>query len=54
MNSKVQSFDKDGIYTWLYSARTKMTNVYTVLIVVGFFVMVLFPVWPASARVGVW
>lgn len=54
VNSKQQIFDEGGIYTWLYSGRTKMSNVYTVLIVVGFFLMVLFPVWPLSARIGVW
>lgn len=54
VNSKQQAFDEGGVYTWLYSGRTKTSNALTVLIVVGFFLLVLFPVWPMSARVGVW
>ena len=48
------TFDPKGRYIWLYEGSTTWRNIYVTILVVGFFFMCLFPIWPRAMKVGVW
>lgn len=47
-------FDEKCFYVWSFEGSTGMRNLLLVVIVLAFFGLVLFPVWPQQAKVGVW
>ena len=48
------TFDPKGRYVWMYEGNKTWRNIYVTILVVGFFFMCLFPIWPRSMKVGVW
>jgi translocation protein SEC62 len=49
-----KQFDENAFLVWNFEASTGMRNLLLLVIVLAFFGLVLFPVWPQSAKVGVW
>lgn len=52
--SQDQEFDEKAFLVWKFEGSTRMRNLLLGVIVASFFGLVLFPVWPQSAKVGVW
>jgi len=52
--SNPKSFEPDAFLVWKFEGSTGMRNFLLMAIVVAFFGLVLFPVWPQGAKVGVW
>lgn len=46
--------DADAYYAWSYTKPNPMMLVYSILMIAAVFIVVLFPLWPSSMRVGVW
>lgn len=44
----------DAYFVWAYSKPNPFTWIYSLLLVVGVFGVLLFPLWPRVMRVGVW
>jgi len=44
----------DSFLVWNFEGSTGMRNLLLIIIVLAFFGLVLFPVWPQNAKVGVW
>lgn len=53
-NAQDVHFDEKYFYVWNFEGSTGMRNLLLVVIVLAFFGLVLFPVWPQQAKVGVW
>lgn len=49
-----KEFDEKAFLVWTFEGSTGMRNLLLIAIVMAFFGLVLFPVWPQSAKVGVW
>lgn len=49
-----QSFEADAYYTWFYDGSSLSTILGGVAMVVIMLAAVMFPLWPASLRLGVW
>ena len=47
-------FDKEGFYVWQFEGSQAMRNFVLAVVVIAFVGLVLFPVWPQFAKVGVW
>ena len=52
--TNVKIFDEKAFLVWNFEGSTGMRNLLLFVIVLAFFGLVLFPVWPQSAKVGVW
>lgn len=48
------TMDPDAYYAWTYAKSKPIMIVYSVLMIVGVFALILFPLWPAFMRSGVW
>jgi len=48
------SFDTNGYYTWLVEGSKTMRNLLLFIVVAAIAAMCLFPVWPQSAKKGIW
>lgn len=53
-NNNPKTFDDQSFYVWNFEGSTGMRNLLLAAIVLAFFGLVLFPVWPQNAKVGVW
>ncbi len=51
---RANDFSAEGYYTWIYEGSKTMRNLLLVLLVGSITAMCLFPIWPASIKVGVW
>jgi translocation protein SEC62 len=49
-----QSFEPEAYYTWFYDGSSVGTIIGAVAMVVIMLAAVMFPLWPASLRLGVW
>ncbi|CAD8075580.1 unnamed protein product [Paramecium sonneborni] len=48
-----QSFIEDGFYTWSIDANNKMNSIKLAAILIGVFLICLFPIWPFSFKYGI-
>ena len=51
---RTTTFSEDGFYTWIYEGSKTMRNVMLGALVTAIAAMCLFPIWPQSAKVGIW
>lgn len=49
-----QEYKDDGYYMWIYEGSQLKQYLYAALLVATVFAAVLFPLWPAFLRLGVW
>lgn len=49
-----QAFSEDSFYLWLYTGSQLKTYLFGFAVVAGVFAGVLFPLWPATLRTGVY
>jgi translocation protein SEC62 len=47
-------FLPEGYYTWMYEGPKTMRNILTALLIIGFLVVVCFPIWPQWAKLAAW
>lgn len=48
------TMDPDAYYAWSYTKPNPMMLVYSILMIAGVFILILFPLWPTFMRTGVW
>eukprot|EP00516_Mucochytrium_quahogii_P001491 CAMPEP_0203747016 /NCGR_PEP_ID=MMETSP0098-20131031/2278_1 /ASSEMBLY_ACC=CAM_ASM_000208 /TAXON_ID=96639 /ORGANISM=" , Strain NY0313808BC1" /LENGTH=355 /DNA_ID=CAMNT_0050635297 /DNA_START=102 /DNA_END=1166 /DNA_ORIENTATION=+ len=48
------NFGPEGYYTWIYEGSKTMRNVLLGLMVFSITAMCMFPIWPQSAKIGIW
>ncbi|CAI5738636.1 unnamed protein product [Hyaloperonospora brassicae] len=49
-----QVFTPDGYYTWMYEGSKTFRNILTALLIISFFTVTCFPIWPQWAKVALW
>ncbi|GAB9464630.1 hypothetical protein Gpo141_00002059 [Globisporangium polare] len=47
-------FLPEGYYTWMYDGPKTLRNILTALLIIGFLVVVCFPIWPQWAKLAAW
>jgi len=47
-------FSPDGYYTWIFEGSSTMRNLMLGALVTCLLIMVCYPIWPQSAKVGTW
>lgn len=52
--SQQATVEDDAYYVWVYQKPNPYMLLYAILMLVGVFAVVLFPLWPVFMRVGVW
>lgn len=48
------NFEPDSYFAWVYEKPNPYMVLYAVLMLIGVFTVVLFPLWPRFMRIGVW
>ncbi|CAK9072553.1 Translocation protein SEC62 [Durusdinium trenchii] len=48
------TFDDEGYFTWMYEGSKTMRNLLLALLVFSITGMCMFPIWPDSAKKGIW
>lgn len=48
------TMEPDAYYAWSYNKPNPMMLVYSILMIAGVFLVILFPLWPVFMRTGVW
>jgi translocation protein SEC62 len=54
LNPTKNQFEEEFFYVWIFEGSTRTRNIYLTILVGAFLGLVLFPVWPQFAKVGVW
>lgn len=48
------TMEPDAYYAWTYAKPNPMMLIYSILMIAGVFLVILFPLWPRFMRTGVW
>lgn len=52
--SQKASLEPDSYFGWTYTKPNPYILLYSILTIIGIFAIILFPLWPAFMKIGVW